>query len=70
MSGTHQQGPVRVGLERCLEDPRGVIGQARFGLLMHQASVDRRLRYACDLLASGTAGPTEGNLHAATRVVG
>ena len=51
-----QNRPVKVGFERCLEHPRGVIGQARFGLLMHQASVDRRLRYACDLLAAGLPG--------------
>ncbi|MEX2176845.1 MAG: DUF1343 domain-containing protein [Pirellulaceae bacterium] len=41
-----------IGLERCLVDPPAVLlGGARFGLLMNQASVDRGLRYACDLLA-------------------
>jgi uncharacterized protein YbbC (DUF1343 family) len=47
---------VRVGLECCLEDPQQVIGSARFGLLMHQASVDAGLHYACDRLAEALPG--------------
>lgn len=41
---------IQIGLERCLENPPELLRGARFGLLMNQASVDRRLRYACDLL--------------------
>ncbi len=47
---------TRLGLEVCLENaPDGLRG-ARFGLLMNQASVDSRLRYACDLLAVAFPG--------------
>jgi len=48
--------PVKVGLDCCLEDPQKVIGRARYGLLMHQASVDVRLDYACDRLAEALPG--------------
>jgi len=47
---------VQFGLERCLNDPPDVLRSARFGLLMNQASVDSRLRYACDLLAVAFPG--------------
>ena len=46
-----QQQPIAVGLEACLEDPPDRIAKGRFALLMNQASVDRRFRYAHDLLA-------------------
>lgn len=46
----------RFGLERCREDPPDVLRGARFGLLMNQASVDRNLRYACDVLAERFPG--------------
>jgi uncharacterized protein YbbC (DUF1343 family) len=47
----------RTGLERCLADPPEILRRgARFGLLMNQASVDRQLRYACDLLAERFPG--------------
>jgi uncharacterized protein YbbC (DUF1343 family) len=44
-------------LERCVEEAPAVLRHAaRFGLLMNQASVDRRFRYACDLLAARFPG--------------
>jgi uncharacterized protein YbbC (DUF1343 family) len=49
-------GTVETGLERCLTDPPPLLRGARFGLLMNQASVDRRCRYACDLLAARFPG--------------
>ena len=42
---------IRIGLEHVAEDAPAVMRGARLGLLMNQASVDGRLRYACDLLA-------------------
>src|SRR5687768_5718799 len=49
--------PQRSGLERCLAEPPEILRRgARFGLLMNQASVDCRLRYACDLLAERFPG--------------
>lgn len=47
---------VQTGLERCLADPPPLLHSARFGLLMNQASVDHRCRYACDLLAERFPG--------------
>lgn len=47
---------VRTGLECCLEDPPEILRGARFGLLMNQASVDSRFRYACDALAERFPG--------------
>jgi uncharacterized protein YbbC (DUF1343 family) len=47
---------VTLGLERCLNQPPAVLSGARFGLLMNQASVDSRLHYACDLLATAFPG--------------
>jgi len=47
---------VAFGLERCLHDPPAVLRGKSFGLLMNQASVDGRLRYACDLLAAAFPG--------------
>lgn len=46
-----QQVRVQTGLERCLAGPPSAPCGSRFGLLMNQASVDSRSRYACDLLA-------------------
>jgi uncharacterized protein YbbC (DUF1343 family) len=40
-----------VGLDVCTEKPHPVLSRSRFGLLMNQASVDRKLSYACDALA-------------------
>jgi uncharacterized protein YbbC (DUF1343 family) len=51
---------VRIGLERCLEEPPDVLRGARFGLLMNQASVDHRFRYACDVLAERFPGRLKG----------
>lgn len=48
---------IQIGLERCLGDPPPVLRRAaRFGLLMNQASVDSRFRYACDVLAERLPG--------------
>ena len=47
---------VRIGLERCLEDPPEILRGARFGLLMNQASVDHRFRSSCDVLAEKFPG--------------
>jgi uncharacterized protein YbbC (DUF1343 family) len=48
---------IEFGLERCVQHtPRPLAGGARFGLLMNQASVDRRFRYSCDLLAASFPG--------------
>ena len=48
--------PIRVGLECCLNDPPDLLAGRRFGLLMNQASVDVRFRYACDVLAERFPG--------------
>jgi uncharacterized protein YbbC (DUF1343 family) len=47
---------MQTGLQRCLADPPAALRGRRFGLLMNQASVDHRLRYACDLLAERFPG--------------
>jgi uncharacterized protein YbbC (DUF1343 family) len=48
--------PVQVGLEVCLDDPPAVLHGARIGLLMNQASVDARFRYAHELFAERFPG--------------
>ncbi len=50
------QPAVRIGLEIVLDDPPSILMGSRFGLLMNQASVDGRFRYACDLLAERFPG--------------
>ena len=47
---------MQTGLQHCLEKPPEILRGRRFGLLMNQASVDSRLRYACDLLAERFPG--------------
>lgn len=47
---------VRVGLEVCLDKPPESMREGRFGLLMNQASVDSRFRYACDVLVERFPG--------------
>jgi len=47
---------VQTGLQRCLAQPAELLRGRRFGLLMNQASVDSRLRQACDLLAERFPG--------------
>ncbi|HEX6986640.1 MAG TPA: DUF1343 domain-containing protein, partial [Planctomycetaceae bacterium] len=47
---------VAFGLERCLHERPAVLDGARFGLLANMGSVDRRLRYAWDLLAAAYPG--------------
>lgn len=50
-------GPeIDIGLENCVRNPPETLRGARFGLLMNQASVDRSLRYACDVLAERLPG--------------
>jgi uncharacterized protein YbbC (DUF1343 family) len=41
---------TQTGLEFCLAEPPPNMRGAKIGLLMNQASVDRKFRYACDLL--------------------
>ena len=41
---------MRTGLERLLDDPRRVLGNARVGLVANPTTVDRRLNHAIDLL--------------------
>lgn len=41
---------TRTGLEVLLDDPPAVLAGKRIGLVMNQASVDRQLRLACDLI--------------------
>jgi len=50
------QPAVHIGLEVLLDEPLSILNGARCGLLMNQASVDFRLRYACDLLAATLPG--------------
>lgn len=47
---------IQIGLERVLDEPPTALRGGRFGLLMNQASVDSRWRYACDLLAARWPG--------------
>ncbi len=48
--------PVTIGLENCLASPPGILSGARFGLLVNQASGDRRFRYSHDLLNEAFPG--------------
>lgn len=41
---------IVLGLEACVADPPALLRDARIGLLMNRASVDRRLRFSCDLI--------------------
>ena len=41
---------MRTGLERLLDDPHRVLGNARVGLVANPTTVDRRLNHAIDLL--------------------
>lgn len=45
-----------MGLEVCTDGQIKELRGARLGLLMNQASVDRRFRYACDVLADAYPG--------------
>lgn len=47
---------VKTGLEVCLDSPPEILRNARFGLLLNQASVDRSFRYASDVLAERFPG--------------
>ena len=48
--------PVTIGLENCLASSPEVLSGVRFGLLVNQASVDYRFRYAHDLLSEAFPG--------------
>ena len=48
--------PIQIGLEVCVAKPPAMLSGKRFGVLMNQASVDHRLRYACDVLADAFPG--------------
>jgi uncharacterized protein YbbC (DUF1343 family) len=48
--------PVTIGLENSLASPPEILSDARFGLLVNQASVDCRFRYAHDLLSEAFPG--------------
>lgn len=50
------QSAVKIGLEVLLEQPLQVVTDARVGLLMNQASVDRELRLSCDVFADRFPG--------------
>ena len=52
---THEPATT-IGLENCLDAPPAVLSGARFGLLVNQASVDYRFRYAHDLLDAALPG--------------
>jgi len=49
-------GVVDIGLERVLASPPSILQRRRFGLLMNDASVDRRFRSAARLLADAFPG--------------
>lgn len=48
--------PVQTGLDVLLTEPDRIPRSTRLGLLMNQASVDRRFRPACDLIAERFPG--------------
>ena len=58
MTTSHaSQSPfTTIGLENCLASLPAVLSGVRFGLLVNQASVDHRFRYAHDLLAAALPG--------------
>lgn len=45
-----------LGLERCAAERPAMLDGVRFGLLMNRASVDRDLRFACDVLSDAYPG--------------
>lgn len=55
-SGEIPFGEIRFGLERVAQNPPAAMQGARLGLLMNQASIDRRWRYACDVIAEAFPG--------------
>lgn len=42
---------LQIGLERCVSEPPKILENARFGLLMNQASVDHQFHLSCDVLS-------------------
>lgn len=47
---------MQTGLQVCLNEPPAVMRGARLGLLLNQASVDAKYRYACDLIDASFPG--------------
>lgn len=47
---------MQIGLESVMLDPPAVLSGRRLGLLMNQASVDARMRMACDVIADRFPG--------------
>lgn len=47
--------PVRLGTEVLLENPGGILGDARVGLLTHAAGIDRTLQSSVDALKSNSS---------------
>ena len=44
-----QRKPVKLGLEKVLENPKKYFGELRVGLICNQATVDHRFAHAADL---------------------
>lgn len=42
---------IRIGLENLIDSHRDLVAGQRLGLVMNQASVDSKFRYACDVIA-------------------
>lgn len=42
---------IRIGIENLIDSHRDLIACQRLGLVMNQASVDSKFRYACDVIA-------------------
>jgi uncharacterized protein YbbC (DUF1343 family) len=56
MTNESEQSEFMLGLERCASKRPAMLDGARFGLLMNRASVDRNLRFACDVLSDAYPG--------------
>lgn len=51
-----ERNRTRTGLENCVQCPPAELQDARIGLLMNQASVNRQFRYSCDVIAARWPG--------------
>ncbi|HUG71011.1 MAG TPA: DUF1343 domain-containing protein [Pirellulaceae bacterium] len=56
MTSELEHSEFTLGLERCAAERPAMLEGARFGLLMNRASVDRDLRFACDVLSDAYPG--------------
>ncbi len=56
MTSEESHSELTLGLERCVIERPEILDGARFGLLMNRASVDRELRFACDVLSEAYPG--------------